>query len=34
VNGRPEYARECCEESLRRLGADHIDLYYLHRVDP
>jgi aryl-alcohol dehydrogenase-like predicted oxidoreductase len=34
VNGRPEYARECCESSLRRLGTDHIDLYYLHRVDP
>lgn len=34
VNGRPEHAREACEASLRRLGTDHIDLYYLHRVDP
>jgi aryl-alcohol dehydrogenase-like predicted oxidoreductase len=34
VNGRPEYARESCEASLRRLGLDHIDLYYQHRVDP
>ncbi|MGH9126372.1 MAG: aldo/keto reductase [Acidimicrobiales bacterium] len=33
VNGRPEYARSCCEESLQRLGMDTIDLYYLHRVD-
>ncbi len=34
VNGRPEYVREACEGSLRRLGLDHIDLYYQHRVDP
>jgi aryl-alcohol dehydrogenase-like predicted oxidoreductase len=34
VNGRPEYVRQCCEESLARLGTDHIDLYYQHRVDP
>ena len=34
VDGRPEYARSCCEESLRRLGTEVIDLYYLHRVDP
>jgi aryl-alcohol dehydrogenase-like predicted oxidoreductase len=34
VNGRPEYARACCEASLQRLRIDHIDLYYLHRVDP
>jgi aryl-alcohol dehydrogenase-like predicted oxidoreductase len=34
VDGRPERARECCEASLRRLGVDVIDLYYLHRVDP
>jgi aryl-alcohol dehydrogenase-like predicted oxidoreductase len=34
VNGRPEYVREACEGSLRRLGTDHIDLYYQHRVDP
>jgi aryl-alcohol dehydrogenase-like predicted oxidoreductase len=33
VNGRPEYVRKCCEASLRRLGVDHIDLYYQHRVD-
>ncbi len=33
VNGRPEYVRACCEASLRRLAVDHIDLYYLHRVD-
>lgn len=34
INGRPEYVREACHASLRRLGVDHIDLYYLHRVDP
>jgi aryl-alcohol dehydrogenase-like predicted oxidoreductase len=34
VSGRPEYVREACEHSLRRLGADVIDLYYQHRVDP
>jgi aryl-alcohol dehydrogenase-like predicted oxidoreductase len=34
VNGRPEYVKSACEGSLRRLGVDHIDLYYLHRVDP
>ena len=34
VNGRPEYVREACDTSLRRLGVDHIDLYYQHRVDP
>jgi aryl-alcohol dehydrogenase-like predicted oxidoreductase len=34
VNGHPEYVRESCEGSLRRLGADHIDLYYQHRIDP
>lgn len=34
ANGRPEYARRCCEASLRRLGVETIDLYYLHRVDP
>ncbi|MGO9341700.1 MAG: aldo/keto reductase [Acidimicrobiales bacterium] len=33
VNGRPEYVRACCDASLRRLGVDHIDLYYQHRVD-
>jgi aryl-alcohol dehydrogenase-like predicted oxidoreductase len=34
VNGRPEYVRQAAEGSLRRLGVDHIDLYYQHRVDP
>jgi aryl-alcohol dehydrogenase-like predicted oxidoreductase len=33
VNGRPEYVRSACDASLRRLGTDHIDLYYLHRPD-
>ena len=33
VNGRPEYVKSACEASLRRLGTDHIDLYYQHRVD-
>lgn len=33
VNGRPEYVRKSCEESLQRLGLGHIDLYYQHRVD-
>jgi len=33
INGRPEYVHEACEASLRRLGLDHIDLYYQHRVD-
>ena len=34
VNGQPEYVRQACDASLRRLGVDHIDLYYQHRVDP
>jgi aryl-alcohol dehydrogenase-like predicted oxidoreductase len=34
VNGRPEYVRAACDASLGRLGVDHIDLYYQHRVDP
>ena len=34
VNGRPEYVKAACEQSLKRLGVDHIDLYYQHRVDP
>src|SRR5437763_7670686 len=34
VDGRPERVKGCCEASLRRLGVDVIDLYYLHRVDP
>jgi len=33
INGRPEYVRSACEDSLRRLAVDHIDLYYQHRVD-
>ena len=33
VNGRPDYVRACCDDSLRRLGVEHIDLYYQHRVD-
>jgi aryl-alcohol dehydrogenase-like predicted oxidoreductase len=34
INGRPEYVRQACDASLHRLGVDHIDLYYQHRVDP
>jgi aryl-alcohol dehydrogenase-like predicted oxidoreductase len=34
VNGKPEHVRQACEDSLRRLGVDTIDLYYQHRVDP
>jgi aryl-alcohol dehydrogenase-like predicted oxidoreductase len=34
VNGRPEYVLQSCDDSLRRLSVDHIDLYYQHRVDP
>src|SRR5580658_5087480 len=34
INGRPEYVRTACDASLRRLGVEHIDLYYQHRVDP
>ncbi len=33
INGRPEYVRSACDASLKRLGVDHIDLYYQHRVD-
>lgn len=33
-NGRPEYVKQACEASLMRLGVDHIDLYYQHRMDP
>jgi aryl-alcohol dehydrogenase-like predicted oxidoreductase len=33
IDGRPEYVREACDASLTRLGVDHIDLYYQHRVD-
>ena len=34
VNGRPDYVRQACEASLKRLGIEVIDLYYQHRVDP
>jgi aryl-alcohol dehydrogenase-like predicted oxidoreductase len=34
VDGRPEYVKQACEASLKRLGVDVIDLYYQHRVDP
>jgi aryl-alcohol dehydrogenase-like predicted oxidoreductase len=34
VNGHPKYVRQSCDGSLSRLGVDHIDLYYQHRVDP
>lgn len=34
VDGSPDYVRSACDASLKRLGVDHIDLYYQHRVDP
>jgi len=34
ISGKPEYVRAACDASLKRLGIDHIDLYYQHRVDP
>jgi aryl-alcohol dehydrogenase-like predicted oxidoreductase len=34
IDGSPPHVREACESSLKRLGVDHLDLYYLHRVDP
>lgn len=34
INGSPEYVKEACNASLKQLGTDYIDLYYLHRVDP
>jgi aryl-alcohol dehydrogenase-like predicted oxidoreductase len=34
VNGKPDYVRAACDASLQRLGVEHIDLYYQHRVDP
>lgn len=33
ISGKPEYVRKCCKNSLRRLGAETIDLYYQHGVD-
>jgi aryl-alcohol dehydrogenase-like predicted oxidoreductase len=33
ISGKPDYVKACCDASLRRLGVDHIDLYYQHRVD-
>lgn len=33
VKGTAEYTRSCCEASLKRLGVDYIDLYYIHRID-
>jgi len=34
ISGKPEYVKAACDASLKRLGIDHIDLYYQHRVDP
>ena len=34
IDGRPEYVRQAIDDSLRRLGVDHVDLWYQHRVDP
>jgi aryl-alcohol dehydrogenase-like predicted oxidoreductase len=34
ISGKPDYVRQACDASLQRLGTDHIDLYYQHRVDP
>ena len=34
VRGDPKYVKDCCDASLKRLGVDHVDLYYQHRVDP
>jgi aryl-alcohol dehydrogenase-like predicted oxidoreductase len=34
LNGDPRYVKEACDDSLRRLGTDHLDLYYQHRADP
>ncbi len=33
INGRPDYVRRACDASLHRLGVDHVDLYYQHRID-
>jgi aryl-alcohol dehydrogenase-like predicted oxidoreductase len=34
INGKPDYVKQACDASLKRLKVDHIDLYYQHRVDP
>ena len=34
ISGKPDYVKKACDDSLRRLGVEHIDLYYQHRVDP
>src|SRR5690606_3478285 len=34
TNGKPDYLRQAVDASLKRLGVEHIDLYFLHRVDP
>jgi aryl-alcohol dehydrogenase-like predicted oxidoreductase len=34
ISGKPDYVRKCCDDSLKRLGVEVIDLYYQHRVDP
>ncbi len=34
ISGHPDYVRQSCEQSLQRLGVEHIDLYYMHRMDP
>lgn len=34
LNGSPQYVRESCDASLKRLQTDHLDIYYLHRIDP
>ena len=34
TNGRPEYVHKCCDDSLKRMGLDVIDIFFLHRVDP
>jgi aryl-alcohol dehydrogenase-like predicted oxidoreductase len=34
LSGKPDYVKQACDASLQRLGVDHIDLYYQHRVDP
>lgn len=34
VSGKPDYVKQCCDDSLKRLGVEVIDLYYQHRVDP